>query len=99
MAFFGGLDICYGRWDTSEHKLFNTEQKKYWQGADFCNMRIRDVYKPREFMASNLEPKDPKMPWHDIAIQIRGSSVHDIARHFTNYWNFVNFQTKIDDDR
>ena len=39
------------------------------------------------------------MPWHDIAIQIRGSSVHDIARHFTNYWNFVNFQTKIDNDR
>ena len=39
------------------------------------------------------------MPWHDIAIQIRGSSVHDIARHFTDYWNFVNFQTKIDDDR
>ena len=39
------------------------------------------------------------MPWHDIAIQIRGSSVHDVARHFTNFWNFVNFQTKIDDDR
>ena len=39
------------------------------------------------------------MPWHDVAIQIRGSSVHDIARHFTDYWNFVTFQTKIDDDR
>ena len=38
------------------------------------------------------------MPWHDVAIQIRGSSVHDVARHFTNYWNFVNFQTKIDND-
>ena len=48
---------------------------------------------------TNLQPNDPKMPWHDIAIQIRGSSVHDIARHFTNYWNFVNFQTKIDNDR
>ena len=50
-------------------------------------------------MVSNLVNSEPKMPWHDIAIQIRGSSVHDIARHFTNYWNFVNFQTKIDNDR
>jgi phosphatidylserine/phosphatidylglycerophosphate/cardiolipin synthase-like enzyme len=37
------------------------------------------------------------MPWHDVAVQVRGNSVHDLARHFTNYWNFVNFQTRFDD--
>ncbi len=70
-----------------------------WEGADFCNLRIRDVYKPRDYMMTNLAFTEPKMPWHDVAIQIRGTSVLDLSRHFTNYWNFVNFQTKIDNDR
>ena len=47
VAFFGGLDICYGRWDTGEHLLQNPSDKRLWEGADFCNMRIKDVYKPR----------------------------------------------------
>ena len=30
VAFFGGLDICYGRWDTEEHQLQNSSDKKFW---------------------------------------------------------------------
>jgi phosphatidylserine/phosphatidylglycerophosphate/cardiolipin synthase-like enzyme len=37
------------------------------------------------------------MPWHDIAVQIRGESVIDMSRHFVQYWNFVNYQTRFDD--
>lgn len=37
------------------------------------------------------------MPWHDICVKIEGGSVHDLTRHFIQYWNFVNFQTKLDD--
>lgn len=29
------------------------------------------------------------MPWHDIGIQIRGKSVIDLKRHFTQYWYFA----------
>jgi phosphatidylserine/phosphatidylglycerophosphate/cardiolipin synthase-like enzyme len=29
------------------------------------------------------------MPWHDIALMIRGDAVIDIARHFVQYWYFV----------
>jgi phosphatidylserine/phosphatidylglycerophosphate/cardiolipin synthase-like enzyme len=39
------------------------------------------------------------MPWHDVAVQVRGNSVHDFARHFISYWNFVSSQIKIEDDR
>lgn len=96
VVFMGGLDICYGRWDTSEHKL--TNEKDLWKGADFCNLRISDIYSPRNFLVSNLDFKtQPRMPWHDIAVQIRGASVHDIARHFTHYWNFVSFQTRFNE--
>jgi phosphatidylserine/phosphatidylglycerophosphate/cardiolipin synthase-like enzyme len=37
------------------------------------------------------------MPWHDITVQIKGSSVHDLTRHFIQYWNFVNFQTRFNE--
>lgn len=49
-------------------------------------------------MRSNLDEKtQPRMPWHDIAIQIRGLSVSDLTRHFVQYWNFVSFQTKFNE--
>lgn len=29
------------------------------------------------------------MPWHDIAVRVKGSAVKDLTRHFIQYWNFV----------
>ena len=94
-GFLGGLDLCYGRWDTQKHHLSN--HRNCWKGADYCNMRISDIYKPRNFLSSNIERGEPRMPWHDIGIQIRGASVLDLVRHFIQYWNFVNFQTKFNE--
>ena len=95
-AFMGGLDLCFGRWDNQKHYLHNNE--KLWKGADYCNFRISDIYVPRNFIRSNLnEMTQPRMPWHDIAIQIRGESVNDLTRHFVQYWNFVSFQTKFNE--
>jgi phospholipase D1/2 len=49
-------------------------------------------------MMGSLDPKtQPRMPWHDVAVQIRGASVHDLARHFTVYWNYVTSQINLDD--
>lgn len=31
----GGLDICYGRWDTHEHPL--NDKDGLWEGADYNN--------------------------------------------------------------
>jgi phosphatidylserine/phosphatidylglycerophosphate/cardiolipin synthase-like enzyme len=28
------------------------------------------------------------MPWHDIAIQVKGAVVIDLQRHFVQYWYF-----------
>ena len=90
----GGLDICYGRWDTPDHSL--TNDNGCWHGADFCNLRISDIYTPRNFLMSNLDDRSqPRMPWHDVAVRIRGEAVHDLARHFISYWNFVNSQNDL----
>ena len=41
----GGLDICYGRWDTPQHRL--TDPGMLWDGCDYNNYRLKDIYKPR----------------------------------------------------
>lgn len=32
------------------------------------------------------------MPWHDIGIKLVGDAVIDLARHFIQYWYFVDNQ-------
>jgi phosphatidylserine/phosphatidylglycerophosphate/cardiolipin synthase-like enzyme len=36
------------------------------------------------------------MPWHDIAVQIRGDVVIDLLRHFVQYWYFVKSELSTD---
>ncbi len=36
------------------------------------------------------------MPWHDIAVQIRGDVVIDLLRHFVQYWYFVKAELSAD---
>ena len=31
----GGLDICFGRWDTKDHSMIDI--KDNWDGADYKN--------------------------------------------------------------
>ena len=91
VGFMGGLDICYGRWDTPEHSIINKDDK--WNGADYTNERIRG-FAPgttKNFMESPMKREtEPRMPWHDIGLQLRGDSVIDLLRHFIQYWEFVN---------
>lgn len=35
VAFMGGLDICYGRWDNHEHSV--ADKDNLWSGADYNN--------------------------------------------------------------
>lgn len=42
VGFMGGLDICYGRWDTHEHRL--VDPGLLWDGLDYNNYRTKDIY-------------------------------------------------------
>lgn len=98
VGFLGGLDLCYGRMDNSKHKLTDIVEPYMWEGADYSNLRVSDIYTPRQYETSMLDrTKTPRMPWHDVAVQLRGDSVIDLVRHFVQYWNFVNFQNKLND--
>ena len=41
LAFVGGIDICFGRWDLKQHPLADlhpsTIEKEIWPGQDYNN--------------------------------------------------------------
>ncbi|TFK40629.1 hypothetical protein BDQ12DRAFT_679780 [Crucibulum laeve] len=94
IAFMGGLDLCFGRWDTAQHVLTDdvedTEGSEIWPGKDYSNPRVSDftnLNKPEEDMYDRT--KVPRMPWHDVAMQIVGQPARDLARHFVQRWNYL----------
>ncbi|GLB38253.1 putative phospholipase [Lyophyllum shimeji] len=94
IAFMGGLDLCFGRWDTPQHVLTDdvegTEYPEIWPGKDYSNPRLSDFYnlnKPEEDMYDRS--KIPRMPWHDVSMQVVGQPARDLARHFVQRWNYL----------
>ncbi|KAF3922487.1 hypothetical protein AA313_de0208815 [Arthrobotrys entomopaga] len=103
VVFLGGLDLCFGRWDTPQHALVDDkftgfdetgpkDPDKYqlWPGKDYSNPRVEDFYelnKPYDEMYDRQ--KIPRMPWHDISMQVVGQPARDLTRHFVQRWNYL----------
>ena len=109
VAFVGGIDLCFGRWDTPQHSVVDdkltgfeisdepkdADHCQLWAGKDYSNPRVQDFYaldKPYEEMYDRS--KVPRMPWHDISMQVVGQPARDLARHFVQRWNFILRQRK-----
>ncbi|KAL3344321.1 hypothetical protein AABB24_023649 [Solanum stoloniferum] len=71
-AFLGGLDLCDGRYDTPEHRLFR----------DLDTVFKDDVHQP------NFPPgtKAPREPWHDLHCRIDGPAAYDMLINFAQRW-------------
>ena len=87
MAFIGGLDLCFGRWDTNQHPLADVHPEgvadEIWPGQDFNNNRVLDFHKVEDWKQNQLDKKQHgRMPWHDVSMGIVGPAVMDIADHF-----------------
>lgn len=109
VAFVGGIDLCFGRWDTPQHSVVDDKPTGFepsdapkdadhcqlWPGKDYSNARVQDFYaldKPYEEMYERS--KVPRMPWHDISMQVVGQPARDLTRHFVQRWNYVLRQRK-----
>tara|TARA_B110000977_G_C10776868_1_gene376974 strand:+ start:85 stop:297 length:213 start_codon:yes stop_codon:yes gene_type:complete len=40
VAFVGGIDLAYGRYDTHNHAICDYEEPQLYPGADFVNPQI-----------------------------------------------------------
>ncbi len=104
VAFVGGIDLCFGRWDSPQHSLVDDkptgfeidEQPKdadhtqLWPGKDYSNPRVQDFFSLREpYKEMYDRTKVPRMPWHDVGMQIVGQPARDLTRHFVQRWNYV----------
>eukprot|EP00899_Mesostigma_viride_P026575 jgi/Mesvir1/7101/Mv09207-RA.1 len=86
-AFVGGMDLCFGRWDASNHRLFD-DPPTTWQGKDYYNPRVLE---PGDWEDPAVDVLDrarvPRMPWHDVGCEIVGDAATDLVRHFVQRWN------------
>lgn len=104
IAFVGGIDLCFGRWDTPQHSVVDdkptgleisdapkdADHCQLWPGKDYSNPRVQDFYaldKPYEEMYDRFQI--PRMPWHDISMQVVGQPARDLTRHFVQRWNYI----------
>ena len=94
-ACVGGLDICFGRWDTPAHPFAdvhptNILERTLFPGQDYNNARIEDFQSVSDWgsnQQSNIEIG--RMPWHDVHAILQGPSALDVAQNFVERWNFV----------
>ena len=93
VAYLGGIDLCFGRYDTCNYCLTDaaTElEKQHYPGKDYSNARYKDFGNLDEPFVDQLDRNtDPRMPWHDVQSEIIGHAVKDVAFQFIQRWNFL----------
>ncbi|WWD20129.1 hypothetical protein CI109_104605 [Kwoniella shandongensis] len=93
-AAMGGLDACFGRWDTRNHPLADVHPTEFFKslfpGQDYNNSRIMDFQTVDKYTSNALAIQEaPRMPWHDVSLTLAGPAVIDLVQHFVERWDFV----------
>lgn len=108
IGYVGGLDLCWGRYDTSNHILTenlsdDNQKDTHFPGIDYSNTRVQDFINVVQYDKDLINRNTtPRMPWHDVHSILRGEIVFDLTRHFIERWNFsrsINQKNKITDVR
>ena len=93
ISYMGGLDLCFGRWDLADNPITDPGNEKdgiYFPGQDYSNVRIKDFENVDQYETPLIDKNSqPRMPWRDIAIKMKGLITKDLTRHFIQYWNFA----------
>ncbi|XVF66177.1 hypothetical protein PTKIN_Ptkin10aG0014400 [Pterospermum kingtungense] len=89
ICFIGGLDLCFGRYDTFEHTV-GDNPPFIWPGKDYYNPRESEPNSWEDAMKDELDRgKYPRMPWHDVHCALWGPPCRDVARYFVQRWNYA----------
>ncbi|KAI6785101.1 Phospholipase D1-like protein [Emericellopsis cladophorae] len=81
LGFMGGLDMCFGRWDTSSHPIADAHPGNLdaivFPGQDYNNARVYDFH------------DSSRMGWSDVAMSMQGPIVDSMILHFVDRWNYI----------
>jgi phospholipase D1/2 len=94
LAFMGGLDLCFGRWDTNAHPIADVHpidvNAGLFPGQDYNNARIYDFNNVQNYQDNKLNRTiSSRMGWSDLSLCIQGPLVEDLRAHFVQRWNFI----------
>ena len=94
LAFMGGLDMCFGRWDTNQHAISDAHPTDLnltvFPGQDYNNARVMDFSDVYQAFQNKLDrTKSSRMGWSDISVSLHGRCVEDLRNHFVDRWNFI----------
>ncbi|OIW28351.1 phospholipase D/nuclease [Coniochaeta ligniaria NRRL 30616] len=94
IAFMGGLDMCFGRWDTNSHPIADAHPGDVdaivFPGQDYNNARVYDFEDVQKWENNKLDrTKSSRMGWSDISISLSGPIVDSLIHHFTDRWNYI----------
>ncbi|KEP49732.1 phospholipase D/nuclease [Rhizoctonia solani 123E] len=93
-ACIGGLDACFGRWDTHNHPLADSHPTDFsrtlFPGQDYNNARVLDFQQVDHYVNTQISSLEiGRMPWHDVHMTLIGPVVLDIVQHFIERWNEI----------
>ncbi|KAF7558729.1 hypothetical protein G7046_g5430 [Stylonectria norvegica] len=90
IGFMGGLDMCFGRWDTSSHPIADAHPGDLdaiiFPGQDYNNARVSDFADVSKVVDRT---KSSRMGWSDVALSMNGPIIDDLVDHFVDRWNFI----------
>ncbi|KAG0633800.1 hypothetical protein HOY80DRAFT_895945 [Tuber brumale] len=94
IAFMGGLDLCFGRWDMNHHPIADAHPSDLkaiiFPGQDYNNSRFMDFHTVDHWEQNKVKREEQsRMGWSDVALSLIGPSVKDLQRHFIGRWNFI----------
>ncbi|KAJ3493390.1 hypothetical protein NLG97_g4763 [Lecanicillium saksenae] len=94
VCFMGGLDLCFGRWDTNSHPIADAHPGDLdaiiFPGQDYNNARIFDFSDVGDWNQNKLDrTKNSRMGWSDVALCMTGNITHSLIGHFVDRWNYL----------
>ena len=92
IAFVGGIDLCFGRYDTTDMPLCDAAMPHRFVGVDYYNPSYHGVVNDELCDAFHDRPeldreRFPRMPWQDVSVSFDGKAAHDVAMGFIQRWN------------
>lgn len=86
IAFVGGIDICFMRYEQLEFKLLDNESKIFI-GKDYGNLTTTVIRTGDPYKDQIDRHEVPRMPWHDVHVRLIGAAARDAGFNFIQRWN------------